>query len=433
MAESLGRKPFQREQLFNERSSTQTDSKICPGKQYCPEVNSAAAAVTEGSLTHSAGDSKNGTSDGAIVLNNSRRKLCRRAPQPNRTCGLLTPRRRPKFKLCTLKSRSLFMMYKKLSIVRFWVRVLKCRSKFWRGKACKSSKNKLSWVDKVARDRQEDFHQGAFFASGCCTLFPSWGSESTSPWNLPSWSDMNNHMPGPLVGENRTRLPETSLAQDASLQCSEIHYKELASRDQNGMAEFCVPQPHRAASCGVEVAAHKEEMGETPALDSCPGDIVISVSEKEISVSGQDDGDCHPVMGADEIVLEPCKTDLGAPDSFLNGPVPAELAQNEDSCSQMEVEGPVGADVFGAELLDHPYCKSPLDEPRRESTGQKSGTQKGGKRSSQRASCVSDEQLAVWLCGIHNSFHAYYRFRLKTYPQLLLSWLLHFSISVPRE
>ncbi|XP_015264370.1 PREDICTED: sentrin-specific protease 5, partial [Gekko japonicus] len=398
VAEGLGRKPFRREPLLHGHRGAQTDSKICPGKQYCPEGRSTAVTVPEGRLTHGPGESNNGGSDGVVLLNNSRRECCCRGPEPNGICGPLTSRRRPKFKLCTLKSRSLFMMYKKLSVVKFWVRILKCRSKFWRGKACKSSRNKLSWADKVTRDRQEDFHQKAF-ASSPCTLFPSWRSEGASPRNLPSCSDMNNHMPGPLVGENRTRLPETSLARDVSLQCGDLRHKELVSKDQNGIVGICVPQSPRAASCGAEAAVHKEEMGEAPPLDGCPGDVFISVSEKEISVSSQDDGDSHPVMGTDEIVLEPCKADSGTQDGFANGPVSVEPAQSEDSCSQMEVEGPVSADVFGAELLDHPYCKSPLDEPRRESTGQKSGTQKGGKRSSQRASCISDEQLAVWLCG----------------------------------
>ncbi|XP_077204373.1 sentrin-specific protease 5 [Paroedura picta] len=403
LAESLASsKPFQRELLHrgHRGSQTQTDSKLCPGKQYRPEVNSAAVGVTEVSLAHGAGLSHNGRSHGVIVLNNSRRKCCCQGPEPSGTRGLLTTRGRPPFKLCPLQSRSPFMMYKKLSMVKLRVRILKCRSKFWRGKACRSSKNKLSWVEKVARDRRDEDLALEAFAGGSCPFFPPWRSDSSSPRNPPSWSDMNNLMPGPLVEESRTRLPEASLGRDGSSQRSEVRYKDLASRDQNGVAELCVPQSLRAASCGLEVAAHKEEMGEAPSsLDGCPGDVVISVSEKEISVSGPDDGDSHGVMGADELVLEPCKTNPGPPDSFANGPGSAELVQNEDSCSQMEVEGPGSADVFGAELLDHPYCKSPLDEPRRESTGQKPGTQKSGKRSSQRASCVSDEQLAVWLCG----------------------------------
>nr|XP_056705777.1 sentrin-specific protease 5 [Euleptes europaea] len=392
-AERPGGKPFPRELLLNHVSGSQTDSKICRGERYCPEASSTT--VTEGGPAHSARGSNNGGSDRVVVLNNSKRKRCCRGRERNRTCGLLTTRRRPTFKPCTLKSRSLFMMYKKLSMVKFRVRIIKCRPKFWRGKACKSSKNKLSWVDKVTRDRQEDVRQKAF-AGGPCTLFPSWRSKSTSPWDLPSWSDMNSHTPGPLVEESCTHPSETSLTQGASLPCSTISYKELAPRDQNGIAEIHVPQPHRVACCGGEVAAARK--GEAPTLDGCPGDIFISVTEKEISVSGQDNGDSNPVLGPGEIVLEPSRADSGTQGSFANGPVSVELVPSEDSGSRMEVEGPVGGDVFGAELLDHPYCKSPLDEPRRESTGQKSGTQKSGKRSSQRASCISDEQLAVWLC-----------------------------------
>ncbi|XP_062987953.1 sentrin-specific protease 5 [Elgaria multicarinata webbii] len=387
-------KSFQSE-LLNESSGLGVDSKVCRGKHHCTEASIAAFPVKKDGLSQNGGESNNGESNGIIVLNNSSRKCCCRGRKQNGTCVLLTTRRRPVFKLCISKSRSLFMMYKKLSMVTFRIRIVKSCPKFWRGKTCKlSSKSKLSWVDKVTRDRQEVFHRGPL-AGGSRTVFPSWKLKSKSPWILLSLSDMNNHMPGPLIEESPTHRPDARLTQETLLQRRELHCTDLAPRDQNGIAETCMPELHGGASSGAE-AVQKEE---APTLDGCPGDIFISVMEKEISVSGQDGEESTQAMGADEVVLEPSKVELGPSDTFANGPVPVELAQNEDSRSQMEVEVPLSMDVFGAELLDHLYCKSPLDEPLRGSTGQKSGTQKSGKRSSQKASSVSDEQLAAWLCG----------------------------------
>ncbi|XP_044290356.1 sentrin-specific protease 5 isoform X2 [Varanus komodoensis] len=377
-------------ELLNECS----DSKGRHGKQRCSEASTTAFPVKRDALSQNGGENNNGESNEIIILNNSNRKCCCQGLNGNGTCAFLTTRRRPKFKQCISKSRSLFMMYKKLSVIKFRIRIAKSHPKFWRGKTCKLSKSKLSWVDRVARDQQEDFHRGAF-AGGSGTPFPPWKLKSKSPWNLLSLSDMNNHMPGPLIEESRTHRPDACLTEGVLLQHREIRCKDLAPRDQNGVAETRMPELLGGALAGAE-AVHKEEV---PALDGCPHEIFISVMEKEISVSGQDREGSNQAMGADDLVLEPSKVDLGTSGTFANGPVLVELAQNEDSRSQMEVEGPLSTDVFGAELLDHPYCKSPLDEPLTGSTGQKSGAQKSGKRNSQRASSVSDEQLASWLCG----------------------------------
>ncbi|XP_053246652.1 sentrin-specific protease 5 isoform X1 [Podarcis raffonei] len=389
VAEELGGTSFQSEELLNKFCSLTVDPKPSQSKQYSTETSNTAFLVKEDGLAQKVGESNN---SGVEVLNNSRRKCCCQGLEQNGTCDLLTIRRRPRFKRCTLKNRSLFMMYKKLSAVKFWIRIAKSRPRFWRGKTCKLSIRRPSWVEKVSRDWQEDLRRGVSGAS-----LPSWKLKSKSPWNLFSLSDMNSHMPGPLIEESQTHLPDACLTQGARLPCRELHYKELAPRDQNGIAEPCVPELHGAeAACGAQ-PTHKEEARKAPALDSCP-DSFVSVTEKESVVLGPGDGGTNQFTGAGETVLGPSRADLGTNDGFANGPASVELAQNEDS-GRMEVEAPISMDVFGAELLDHPYCKSPHDEPLRGSTGQKSGTQKSGRRSSQRASCVSDEQLAVWLCG----------------------------------
>lgn len=388
--EELYSDSFQDKELLNRCSGLEADSKGGRGKRYCIEASSTALPVKEDGLTQYGQGSNNNESNGIIVLNNLRRKWCCQGLQQNGTWGFLTAKRKPKFKRCTFKSKFLFMMYKKLDTITFRIRFAKSRSKFWRGENYKLSKSKLNWEEKVSSDLQEDFHRGSF-TGGSRTLFHSW----KSPRDLLSLSDMNNHMPGPLV-QSRMHPPDACLTQEALLQCRELHYKSLAPRDQNGITELCVPGL-LGASCGAKVE-HKE-MGEASTVDSCPDDIFISVTEKEISASDHSDGESNQVMGADEVVLQSSGVDLGTNDNFANGPVSVELAQNEDSCSQMEVEGAISTDVFGAELLDHLYCKSPLDEPLSGNVGHKSGTPKSGKRSSQRASCVNDEQLATWLCG----------------------------------
>nr|WAP48899.1 SUMO specific peptidase 5 [Crotalus horridus] len=390
----LGRTPCQSE-LLAKYISLGVESEVCQDKQYSPEASITGLSFKKGRRVPSGGGHhRDGGKNEIIILDNSARKYCCRGLKPNGTCGLLNVRR-PTFNQRTLKG-VLFMMHKKLSLVKFRIRIAKSPPQLRRGKPCKLNKSRPSWAAKVTRDWREDQRSEALAEDRGASL-PSRKSKRNSPWDLFCFSDMNNNMPGPLIEESQTCRPDACLTQERLFHGRELHYKNLAPRDQNGIAETCLlPESHESPS-GTE-AMPRADAGEMPSLDSSPEDIFISVTEKEISVSGHEEEESNQVMGADEVVLQPSKLALGTSDDCTNGPV-TESVQNEDCRSQMEVEGPIGTDVFGAELLDHLYCKSPLDEPLRGSTGQKSGTPKGGKRSSQKVSCVSDEQLAAWLCG----------------------------------
>ncbi|KAM9184462.1 sentrin-specific protease 5 isoform 1-T1 [Mergus octosetaceus] len=313
----------------------------------------------------------------------------------NGTCGPLTTRKRSKFSHNTVKKRSLFMMHKKLSMVKFRYRIRKSPELRARGKTCKLRKIKPRWVEKVTRDHRETFQRD--FEGGLCSWFSYWKSKSDRLWNRYSLSDMNNNTPKSAGEEKEVRAPETCRAQDA-LPCAELGSEELGSAGQDGAAAAVLPAPPAGASLeagtlpGVEAA---EALAEDRSSDT-----LISVTGKEMAVSGQDDAEPSEIMGVDGLMLlQSSLQDSAVSDNFANGPSSMELAQNEDNSSQMEVEGSLNLDVFSAKLLDHPYCKSPLEEPSPESTGLKSGTQKGGKRNSQKASGVADEQLATWLCG----------------------------------
>ncbi|NXN62883.1 SENP5 protease, partial [Himantopus himantopus] len=309
--------------------------------------------------------------------------------------GPLTAIKRSKFNHHTVKKRSLFMMRKKLSMVRFRYRIIKSTELRARGKTCKLRKIKPRWVEKVTRDHQETLQRD--FESGLCNWLSYWKSKSNRLWNRYSLSDMNNNTPKSLGEGNEICAPKICCTQVA-LPCAEPCSEEPESGGQDGSADAVPPELHARASPEAETLQQVETNGAL-AEDHC-SDIFISVTGKQIAVSGQDDAESDEIMGVDGmILLQSSLQDSDVNDNFANGPLSMELAQNEDSSSQMEVEGSLNLDFFSAKLLDHPYCKSPLEEPSPESTGLKSGTRKGGKRNSQKASRVADEQLATWLCG----------------------------------
>ncbi|KAK2538395.1 Senp5 [Columba guinea] len=309
----------------------------------------------------------------------------------NGTCGPSTAIKRSKFNHHTVKKRSLFMMQKKFSMVRFWYRIIKSPELRARGKACKLRKIKPRWVEKVARDHQETLQRD--FESGLCNLLSCWKSKSKRLWNQYSLSDMNNNTPTSSGEDNEIRAREICRAQDA-FPCAE----EPESGGQDGSMGAVPPELHARASPETETL-HRVETNRALDEDGC-SDIFISITGKEIAVLSQDDAVSKEVMGVDGMtLLQSSLQDSDVNDNFANGPFSMELAQNEDNSSQMEVEGSLNLDIFSAKLLDHPYCKSPLEEPSPDSTELKSGAQKGGKRNSQKASRVADEQLASWLCG----------------------------------
>ncbi|KAM9615044.1 sentrin-specific protease 5 isoform 1-T1 [Morphnus guianensis] len=313
----------------------------------------------------------------------------------NGTCGPLTTIKRSKFNHHTVKKRSFFMMHKKLSMVRFWYRIIKSPELRARNKTCKLRKIKPRWVEKVTRDHQETLQRD--FESGLCNWLSYWKSKSNRLWNWYSLSDMNNNTTRSLGEENEICAPEICGTQDV-LPRAELCSEGPESGGQDGSVDAVLPELHARASPEAE-ASHQVETNGALAEDHC-SDIFISMAGKEIASSGQDDAEPNEVMGVDGMMLlQSSLQDSDVNDNFANGPLSMELAQNEDSSSQMEVEGSLNLDIFSAKLLDHPYCKSPLEEPSPESTGLKSGTRKGGKRNSQKSSRVADEQLATWLCG----------------------------------
>ncbi|NXA05574.1 SENP5 protease, partial [Sapayoa aenigma] len=305
--------------------------------------------------------------------------------------GPLTILKRSKFNHHTVKKRFLFMMHKKLSMIRFRYRIIKSPKLRARGKTCKLRKIKPRCVEKATRDQQETLQWD--FESGLCNWFSYWKSKNSRLWNWYSLSDMNDNTPKSLGEEDEIRAPEICRTQDA-LPSAEPRPEGPESGGQDGSVDTVPPELHVRVSPEAETL-HQVETNGALSENHC-SDIFVSVTEKEIAASDQDGAKSKEILGVDGMTLQSSVQDSG---NFANGPLPMELTQNEDSCSQMEVEGSLNLDIFNSKLLDHPYCKNPLEEPSPESTELKSGTRKGGKKNSQKTSRVADEQLATWLCG----------------------------------
>lgn len=398
--EKLDNESFQGEDLLNKVTGLQAGTGLgcIHGKDhgaFCGGLCDAVLPVKKDGFTHSGEESNNHEGNAVlVVLNNCKKRSCYRGLEQNGSRGPLTTKKRSKFNPYTVKKIPVFMMHKKLSMIRFRNRIIKSPKLRTRGKTCKSSKIKSSWVEKVTRDYQENLQED--FEGGVCNWFSCWKSKNNSFWNLCSSSDMNNNTPGPVIEENKSPESDICLIQDA-LQCNDLQSEETASR--GGSVKICQAELCKRAPLGTETL-HGTETNETPALDSCDNDFCFSVTEREIAISGQEDAESNQVMCVDEmILLESCKGDSNINSNLVNGPLSEELVQNEDSSCQMEVEGSINLDIFSAKLLDHPYCKSPLEEPSPESTGLKSGTRKGGRRNSLKVSRVADEQLSTWICG----------------------------------
>ncbi|NXG08804.1 SENP5 protease, partial [Sakesphorus luctuosus] len=309
--------------------------------------------------------------------------------------GPLTTLKRSKFNHHAVKKRFLFMMHKKLSMFRFRYRIIKSPKLRARGKTCKLRKIKTKWLKKVTGDHQETLQWD--FETGLCNWFSYWKSKSSCLWNQYSLSDMNNNTPKSLDEENELCAPEICRTQ-AVLPPAEPRSEGAEPGGHRGTVAAVPPELCVGASPEAETS-HQVEANGALSENHC-SDIFISVAEKEIAVSDQDGAEAKEVVGVDGVtLLQSSMQDSEVDHNFSNGPLSMELTQNEDSSSQMEVEGSLHLDIFSSKLLDHPYCKSPLEEPSPESTGLKSGTRKGGKRNNQKTSRVADEQLATWLCG----------------------------------
>ncbi|XP_036304445.1 sentrin-specific protease 5 isoform X1 [Pipistrellus kuhlii] len=325
----------------------------------------------------------NGESGTVVVtLSNHKRKRfcygCCRGLEHPRKRGPLTPK---KFQLNQHRRTkgSPLMMYEKLSMIRFRYRILRSQHFRTKSKVCKLKKAQQSWV-QVTGDHQETLRENS--EGGNCSPFPSPELKDPSCRHQPHFPDMDSS--AVTKGKN-SHMPD-GCAKGSPFLGKELSLAEAFPDQQNGGATYTWDQ----SPSSPPKWEFPELIHDIPLPDHHSSNVFISETERETVTLGQENRTSNdtvklPVSGADQSV------------SNVDGPVSEETVQKEGSY-QMDEDGPLKQNILSSKLLDHPYCKSPLEAPLM-CSGVTLENQVGGGKNSQKASPVDDEQLSVCLSG----------------------------------
>ncbi|XP_023116045.2 sentrin-specific protease 5 isoform X3 [Felis catus] len=329
------------------------------------------------------GESQSPGESGTIVvtLSNHKRKRfcygCYQGLEQHRNGGPLIPK---KFQLNQHRriKVSPLMMYEKLSMIRFRYRILRSQHFRTKSKVCKLKKAQRSWV-QVTGDHQETLRENG--EGGSCSPFPSPEPKDPSCRHQPYFPDMDSN--AVMKGKN-SHVPDGHTKGSPFLG-KELSLDEAFPDQQNGSVTYTWDQ----SPCSPKWEC-TELIHDIPLSEHDSSNMFISENEREVMTLGQenrtstvsDDRVKLPMSGADQSV------------SDVDGPV---SEKTESSC-QMDEDGSLKQNILSSKLLDHPYCKSPLEAPLT-CSGLKLENQAGGGRNSQKASPVDDEQLSICLSG----------------------------------
>ncbi|XP_043450426.1 sentrin-specific protease 5 isoform X2 [Prionailurus bengalensis] len=329
------------------------------------------------------GESQSPGESGTIVvtLSNHKRKRfcygCYQGLEHHRNGGPLIPK---KFQLNQHRriKVSPLMMYEKLSMIRFRYRILRSQHFRTKSKVCKLKKAQRSWV-QVTGDHQETLRENS--EGGSCSPFPSPEPKDPSCRHQPYFPDMDSN--AVMKGKN-SHVPDGHTKGSPFLG-KELSLDEAFPDQQNGSVTYTWDQ----SPCSPKWEC-TELIHDIPLSEHDSSNMFISENEREVMTLGQenrtstvsDDRVKLPVSGADQSV------------SDVDGPV---SEKTESSC-QMDEDGSLKQNILSSKLLDHPYCKSPLEAPLT-CSGLKLENQAGDGRNSQKASPVDDEQLSICLSG----------------------------------
>lgn len=212
--------------------------------------------------------------------------------------------------------------------------------------------------------------------------------------------DMNNNKSG-ILCEIQPRTTNTCLRDETvKLQRvdSETPFSNVAAN------RLILKDSQQPALCmGAQWSSEdtlQKKLSEVPVINSYPDDMCMLVSEKEVSISSQEEGDVQGDQDEETMLLapdkiKPCTSENADFQDNTEG-----MENGEDSCA-MEVDENSSSDVFNTKLLDHPYCKSPLQETLLEE-GLDISAKQGLKNGHKIISNVTDDQLVSSLCGIYN-------------------------------
>lgn len=328
------------------------------------------------------GENQSPGESGTIVVtlsNNKRKRFCYGCYH-HRSGGPLIPKRfqlnqHRRIKLSPLR------MYDKLSMIRFRYRILRSQHFRTKGKVYKLKKAQRSWV-QVTGDHQETLRQTG--EGGSCSPFHSPEPKDPPCRHQPIFPDMDSNA---VVKEKNALVPDghpkgnSFLGKDLSLD-------KTFPDQQNGSATYTWDQ----SSCSSPKWESTEMMHDIPLPEHHSSHMFISETERAVKTLEQKirtdvitDARELSVSEADESVRS------------VDGPVSEEPVQNESSC-QMDEDGSLKQNILSSKLLDHPYCKSPLEAPLL-SSGIKLEDQVEGEKITQNVSPVDDEQLSSCLSG----------------------------------
>ncbi|XP_006869461.1 PREDICTED: sentrin-specific protease 5 isoform X2 [Chrysochloris asiatica] len=307
-----------------------------------------------------------------VTLSNHRRKrFCYGCCQGLEHCGNGGPLIPKKFQLTQHRriKVSPLMMYEKSSMIRFRYRILRSQHLRTKSKVCKQKKSQRSWVQKVTGDYQETCRENC--EGGSCSPFSSSEPNDSACRHQPYFPDMDS---------DAEVIEKNSHTSDGHTRGSPFFGKELS------LGEAVPDQQNGSAVYTWDQTASSSPKWDIPLPEHHSSSMFISETEREIVTLDQDGRTSH--VSDNRVKLSV---------SGLDKAVSEETMQSESSC-QMEEEGSLKQNILSSKLLDHPYCKSPLEAPLM-CSGLKLENQVGGGKNSQKASPVDDEQLSVCLSG----------------------------------
>lgn len=317
-----------------------------------------------------------------VVLNKHRKRVCYGCSQ-----GLEHHRnRRPlipkKFQLNQHRRvRVSLMMYEKLSTIRFRYRIFRSQHFRTKSRVCKLRKAQRSWVQKVTGDHQENLRDNNT-EGGSCSPVPS--LEPKDPYRCqPYFSDMDSSA---VVKGKNCHVPDDHTKESPVLD-KEHGLDDAFPGQQNGSATHTWGQSPSSPKWGCT-----EQIHEVPLMEHPPSDKFTPETERALMTLGQESG--TSAVSDDRVKVSVSGADRSV--RSVDGPGSEEPAQNENF--QMEEDGSLKQSILSSKLLDHPYCKSPLDAPL-VCAELKVENQTAGGKSGQTASPVDDEQLSTCLSG----------------------------------
>ncbi|KAM3930227.1 sentrin-specific protease 5 isoform 2-T2 [Leptodactylus fuscus] len=198
--------------------------------------------------------------------------------------------------------------------------------------------------------------------------------------------DMNNNTSG-ILYEIPQCTTKSCLRDDPAvkLQSVEPHFGNAASSQQ---ALLCTP----AHWCGSDTLPKKTS--DFPVSNNQPDDLCLLLPEKEVCIPCQEETTAHGKKDDVQIPLPPQKWQECTSDVFeCQENASMDIEENGEEPCPMDLDDSTDSVIFLTKLLDHPYCKSPIQQTTCE------GLHIQGLPNGQKTIRVPDEQVASTIWG----------------------------------